>query len=196
MRQFVVRGHEAPTTADFSLDDLPGAGRLDVLCRCVTAAFLLSHDIRADVRVRVVLDGYTVHFEGRDLKRLNPDERSTAALFKAALDGREKAVGRMPVETTPGVSITRHGFESTLRQAADEGTVVQLHADGTPAIDTGPPTDPVFVLSDHRSFTEEESDTLTRWTDRRVSLSPRRLHGDQAVTVAHNWLDTEGFASW
>jgi tRNA (pseudouridine54-N1)-methyltransferase len=52
MRQFVVVGHDAPTTDDFSLDDLPGAGRLDVLCRCITAALLLSHGIRDGVESR------------------------------------------------------------------------------------------------------------------------------------------------
>ncbi|PSP87349.1 tRNA (pseudouridine(54)-N(1))-methyltransferase TrmY, partial [Halobacteriales archaeon QH_8_68_33] len=34
MRQFIVVGHDAPTTPEFPLDDLAGgAGRLDVLCR-------------------------------------------------------------------------------------------------------------------------------------------------------------------
>jgi tRNA (pseudouridine54-N1)-methyltransferase len=86
MRQFLIVGHDAPTTPDFSLKDLPGAGRLDVLCRYVTAAFVLSHDIRTDVRVRLVLDDtVTVRFEGSDLRRLNPDERSPAALVRTAL---------------------------------------------------------------------------------------------------------------
>ncbi len=50
MRQFVIIGHDAPTTPEFSLDDLAGAaGRLDVLCRCVTSAFLLRHAIREDL---------------------------------------------------------------------------------------------------------------------------------------------------
>ena len=77
MRQFVVSGHDAPTTAEFALDDLAGgAGRLDVLCRCVNAAFFLSHDLREDVRVWLVLgDEFAVRFEGSELRRLNPDER-------------------------------------------------------------------------------------------------------------------------
>ncbi|MEF8821408.1 MAG: tRNA (pseudouridine(54)-N(1))-methyltransferase TrmY, partial [Halovenus sp.] len=35
MRQFIVHGHAVPPTAEVSLDDLPGAGRLDLLARCV-----------------------------------------------------------------------------------------------------------------------------------------------------------------
>lgn len=197
MRQFIVVGHEAPTTAGFSLDDLPGAGRLDALCRCVTAALLLSHDIRETVRVRLVLgDEYTVRFEGSDLQGLNPDERSTGALVRNALDRRQEAVGHVPVETSPGVSIVRRGFEGALDAASDQGAVIRLDGGGTPAVDVSPPPDPVFVLSDHLNFTDPEGRVLAEVASERVSLGPRRLHGSQAITVAHNWLDTDGYRSW
>ncbi|MDY7081623.1 MAG: tRNA (pseudouridine(54)-N(1))-methyltransferase TrmY, partial [Halobacteria archaeon] len=80
MRKFVVLGHTAPTEPDFTLNDLPGsAGRLDVLCRCVNSSFFLSHSLREDVRLYLVLQGeITLRFEGRELQHLNPDERSTA----------------------------------------------------------------------------------------------------------------------
>jgi tRNA (pseudouridine54-N1)-methyltransferase len=197
MRQFLIVGHDAPTTPDFSLDDLPGAGRLDVLCRAVTAAFLLSHDIRDDVRVRVVLaDEFTLRFEGAELRRLNPDERSTGALVRTALEQREEAIGHVPVETSPGVYLTRQDTEAALSAAADEGTVVQLHPDGEAAADVDPPDDPVFVLSDHQPFTDSETRLLDDVAETRVSLGPRALHGSQAITVAHNWLDTDGFTDY
>ncbi|MFC7140603.1 tRNA (pseudouridine(54)-N(1))-methyltransferase TrmY [Halosimplex aquaticum] len=195
MRQFIVLGHEAPTTDDFALDDIAGgAGRLDVLCRCVTSAFFLSHDIREAVRVHLVLrDEFTVTFDGSRLRRLNPDERSTAALVRNALAEREEAIGHQPVETSPGVSLTRRGFEPTLDDAARNGTVVQLHEDGDPVVDVEPPEDPVFVLSDHRDFAEREADLLAETADERVRLGPEALHADHAITVAHNYLDTHGF---
>ncbi|MDS0259444.1 tRNA (pseudouridine(54)-N(1))-methyltransferase TrmY [Haloarcula sp. S1CR25-12] len=195
MRQFVVIGHDAPTTPDFSLDDLAGAaGRLDVLCRCVTSAFFLSHAIREAVRVQLVLaDEYTVTFDGSELRRLNPDERSTAALVRNALEEREEAIGHVPVETSPGVSLTRRGFEATLDDVAGDGSVVQLHEDGEPVVDVEPPTDPVFVLSDHRDFEAGETDRIAAHADERLSLGPEPLHADHAITVAHNYLDTEGF---
>ena len=198
MRQFIVLGHEAPTTDEFSLNDIAGgAGRLDVLCRCVTSAFFLSHDIREGVRVHLVLaDEFTVTFDGRDLRRLNPDERSTAALVRNALAERAEAIGHQPVETSPGVSLTRRGFEPTLADAARDGTVVQLHEDGDPVVDVDPPADPVFVLSDHRDFTGRESDLLAETANLRVRLGPEALHADHAVTVAHTYLDTDGFEQY
>ncbi|WP_459191564.1 tRNA (pseudouridine(54)-N(1))-methyltransferase TrmY [Halosimplex sp. J119] len=198
MRQFIVLGHEAPTTDDFALDDIAGgAGRLDVLCRCVTSAFFLSHDIREDVRVHLVLaDEFTVTFDGDRLRRLNPDERSTAALVRNALAEREEAIGHQPVETSPGVSLTRRGFEPTLDDAARDGTVVQLHEAGDPVVDVEPPEDPVFVLSDHNDFAASEADLLAEAADERVRLGPERLHADHAITVAHNYLDTDGFGRY
>ena len=198
MRQFVVIGHDAPTTPDFSLDDLPsGAGRLDVLCRCVSASLFLSHAVRDDVRVHLVLaDAFTVSFDGSAVRRLNPDERSTAARIRGALEEREEAIGHIPVETSPGVSLRRVGFEQTLTDVADGSTVVQLHEAGTPVVDVDPPENPAFVLSDHRDFTEEEAALLADVADERLRLGPRALHADHAITVAHNFLDTAGYAEY
>lgn len=198
MRQFIVIGHEAPTTPDFSLDDIAGgAGRLDVLCRCVTAAFFLSHSLRSDVRCRLVLaDSYTVRFEGSELRRLNPDERSTAARIKSALERRDHAIGHMETNPSPGVYLSRVGTETTLTNAAQEGTVIGLHEDGQPIGSVDLPSDPVFVLSDHRDFTETETDLLSETATERVRLGPERLHAHQAITVAHHCLDTDGYTQF
>jgi tRNA (pseudouridine54-N1)-methyltransferase len=198
MRQFIVSGHDVPTTPEFSLDDLAGgAGRLDVLCRCVSSAFFLSHAIREDVRTYLVLaDEFTIRFEGGELRRLNPDERSTAALVRNALEEREEAIGHVEVETSPGVHLSRRGFDPILEAASESGRVVQLHEEGEPAIDVDPPADPVFVLSDHREFADGEAALLESRADERVRLGPRRLHANHAITVAHNWLDTEGFEQY
>lgn len=196
MRQFVVVGQEAPTTADFSLDALPEAGRLDLLARCVTSSLLLSHGIRENVRTYLVLgDEFTVRFEGRELRGLHPDERSTAAIVRSALEEREEAIGHMDVEVSAGVYLSRLDFETVLDKASEDGTVCQLHEDGTAAVETAPPADPVFVLSDNQDLGSPYAETLAQARDQRLSLGPERLHADHAITVAHNWLDTDGFSA-
>ena len=194
MRQFVVLANELSAAAEISLDDLPGSGRLDLLCRCVTSALLLSHDVREDTRIDLVVDGYVVRFDGASIERLNPDERSTAALIRDALGARSEAIGAMAAPVSPGVSIRRGGFGSVVERV--DGTLVELHAEGTPAAGTEPPRDPVFVLADHRGFTDEEAALLAERAERRVSLGPHALHADQAITVAHNYLDTDGFGRY
>ncbi|WP_231185260.1 tRNA (pseudouridine(54)-N(1))-methyltransferase TrmY [Haladaptatus sp. DYF46] len=198
MRQFIVLGHDAPTTPDFSLDDLAGAaGRLDALCRCVNSAFFLSHDFRSDVRLFLVMqDELTIRFEGSELRRLNPDERSTAALIRTALEAKSEAIGHMEAESTPGVFVSKRDFETILSEASGKATVVELHEEGRPVVDLEPPEDPLFVLSDHGDFTDEEADLLAEASDARVRLGPSLLHGNHAMTVAHNYLDTDGYADY
>ena len=196
MRQFVCLGHDVPTTPDFSLDDLAGdAGRLDALCRSITAALLRSHGIREDVRVHLVLqDELTISFDGGELRRLNPDERSTAALVRNALDHRDEAIGALPAEPSPGVELYRRGFGGTLDAlTADAGPIFQLHEAGEPVVDLEVPDDPIFVLSDHHDFEPAEDELLATVADRRVRLGPEALHADQAITVVHHYLDTAGY---
>jgi tRNA (pseudouridine54-N1)-methyltransferase len=198
MRQFVVLGHEAPTTPDFSLEDLPGsAGRLDVLCRCLNAAFFRSHGIRENVRVRLVLgDEFTLRFEGSELQGLNPDERSTAARIRSALERRDEAIGHQAVETSPGIYLSRRGVEAALRDAAEEGQLLQLHENGGPIVEGDVPADPVFALSDHQDFTDAEQHLLEDLDARRIRLGPTAIHADHAITVAQNFLDTDGFETF
>ena len=82
-RAFVVVLHRANTDGDFKLEDLPGSGgRVDIFCRVLNAALLLSHGIRKDTLVYGVLLGppsppVSIKVLGDSVKYLNPDERST-----------------------------------------------------------------------------------------------------------------------
>lgn len=198
MREFVVLGHTAPVEPDFDLDDLAGgAGRLDVLCRCVNSAVFLSHAVRTDVRVFLVLrDTVTVRIDGGSVRQLNPDERNIAALLRNAIEGKAEAVGAQPYETSPGIAVLRRGLEPVLEDHVAGETLLHLHEDGTPVADLEPPSDPVFVLSDHRDFTEAEADLLAERADARLRLGPKALHADHAITVAHNYLDTDGYTAY
>jgi tRNA (pseudouridine54-N1)-methyltransferase len=198
VRQFLVIGHDAPTTAEFSLDDLPGAGRLDLLARAVVAALLRSHDVRSHVRVHLVLaDAYTLVADGATVRHLRPDERSTAARVRDALEARDDAIGAMPAEPSPGVQLYRGGLEPALeRAAADASTVLVLDENGDPAAEVDPPADPLFVLSDHHDFRSGDREAVAEYDPCALSLGPVALHADQAITVAHNWLDTDGFARY
>ncbi len=198
MRQFIILGHEAPTTPDFSLSDLAGgAGRLDVLCRCVNAGLFVSHGIREHSQVFLVLnDEYTVRFDGSTAKRLYPNERAVASRIQGALESTADAIGHQPADVSPGVELYRMGFESVMESLVDGGTVVELHEDGEPLAAAEPPADPVFVLSDHQDFTDSEAEVLAAAADQRLSVGPEILHADQTMTVVHNWLDTAGYESY
>mgnify|MGYP000011692309 CR=1 FL=1 len=116
-RNFLIIGHRAHTAPDWKLDDLcGGGGRLDVLVRCVTAALWVSHGLRRDTDVWLLLQGppappVAIHFCGATVRYLNPDERSTAALVR---NGLVKLRNRDSVEASPGVTLHRIGLAELL----------------------------------------------------------------------------------
>jgi len=190
MRAFIVLGHKAAITPEFTLNDLPGsAGRLDVLCRCVNAALFLSHDLRRDVEVYLVLQNqFTVRVSGEHVKRLNPDERSTAALVKKALRQVETHPGSDEVESTPGVWIARRSLSETLAVLRRRGaTPVLLSEGGEPLGETTLPAWPAFVLSDHMDFTPAELELLAEAP--RLSVGPRVYPASHCIVSVNIMLD-------
>lgn len=190
MRTFVVLAHKAALTSEFSLNDLPGgAGRLDVLCRCVTAGFCLSHGIRKDVQVFLVLQNQLViRLNGETLRHLNPDERSTAALLQKALKIQTECVGESEVESTSGIFISKRGLTQLLEEFRTQSLqVVQLHEAGTPLRTSELPEKCAFCLSDHMEFDPVEDALLNQ--GQRLNLGPKSLHADHCITIVHNELD-------
>lgn len=196
MRTFVAIAHTAPTEPGFSLDDLAGgAGRLDVICRYITAAFLLSHGIREEVTMWVVIqDDITIELRGDELRHLNPDERSTGALLRRALEtAADRAVSHRPVESTPGIFVRRQGIERTLATVVKDRPLVHLDEAGEALTVDTIPDRPVFVLSDHQDLSDEEVALIESFNARRHSLGPRAIHGNHAIAVAHNLCDRTGW---
>jgi len=186
MRRFLILGHRVPLDGEFTLNDLPGAaGRLDLLCRALGASLFVSHGMRRDVETILVLqNAVQIRVVGETVKRLNPDERSTGALLKRALQG----VAEEETETTPGIHVSRR----TLSEALDrlyqlEASPIVLHENGDPFERFPIPENPAFILSDHLDFTDEETDELAEVPH--VSLGRRALHTSQCITIVHYLLD-------
>ncbi|MDR3074410.1 MAG: tRNA (pseudouridine(54)-N(1))-methyltransferase TrmY [Candidatus Methanoplasma sp.] len=193
MRYFVVVGHKAVTTGDFKLDDISGgAGRLDILVRCVNSAFFLSHDIRKDTQLYLVLQGgcdapKTVRFSGDEVRYLNPDERSTSSLIRNAL--LKKIPEGEEMRSSPGVYVSRMSFSDVMSHLSEKGRIVYLKEDGTDIRSYALPQDPVFVISDSTDLTSEEESTLLSLSPDTISLGPHSLHADHCMVIVHNEMD-------
>ncbi len=194
MRDFLIIGHKALTSGNFSLNDMPGAaGRMDILCRCTSAALFLSHDMRRDVQVHLLLLGEPnpqkiVRFDGENLRYLSPDERSSGSLIKKAL---EKEVGDMEVKSTPGVWVRHGGLGTLLDEFVEKGRkIVYLREDGEDIRDVvGSLDDAVFIMGDHNGVTEEEEILIMGASATMVNVGPLSLHSEHCVTLINNELD-------
>ncbi|MBE6522017.1 MAG: tRNA (pseudouridine(54)-N(1))-methyltransferase TrmY [Thermoplasmata archaeon] len=193
MRYFVITGHKAVTTGDFKLDDIAGgAGRLDILVRCVNSAFFLSHDLRKDVEIYLVMEGgddapKTVIFRGSELRYLNPDERSTASLIRNAL--LKKVQPGEEIRSSPGVYNTRMSFADVLERLSKVGSFVYLKEDGVDCRDYEFPENPIFVLGDNQDPTEEEESILQSYSPDKICIGPYSLHADHCMIIVQNEVD-------
>jgi tRNA (pseudouridine54-N1)-methyltransferase len=195
MRTFIIVGHKATTTPDFSLEDVPGtSGRLDILCRCINAAFVLSHGIRHDVRVLLILCGgephKTVCLRGEDLRHLNPDERTTAALLKKAL---AIVAGPEWSRSTSGIFVRTGGLGEVLSDLKAKGIKpVYLREDGMDVRkgDSNLSGDAAFILGDHMGMTPEEETRILQAGAEVVSIGPASLHADHCIVLVNWMLDT------
>lgn len=201
MRTFVVVGHKATTMPNFSLEDIPGtSGRLDILCRSVTAAFVLSHGIRKDVLVYLVLLGgetpKTIQLVGETLRHLNPDERTTAALLKKALAVEAKPEWTM---STSGIFVRTGGLEEVIEELNQKSArLIYLREDGKDLCslrDEVLAGGPAFILGDHTGMTAEEESLLSAAGAQIIGLGPTSLHADHCIVITNWLLDTNAFIS-
>jgi len=195
MRRFIIIGHRARTDHRFKLDDVcGGAGRLDVLLRCVNSAFFLSHAIRKDAEVYLILQGQPdppkcIRMVGDELRYLNPDERSTASLMRNAL---AKPLGNVEIKASPGIYISRKSLASVVEELSSRTRFFYAREDGQDIQGVAFPKDATFVLGDDRDLTEEEEALVLAREPDVLSLGPLSLHADHCVVLIHNRLDRAG----
>jgi tRNA (pseudouridine54-N1)-methyltransferase len=192
-RRFVIVGRTATASGDFSLEDLPStSGRLDVLVRCVRAALLVSHGVRRDTVVYLVLLGgarapRVLRIDGATARFLRPDERSLATLVKKSLAAPSDGEGFVAVR--PGIAVAAGALDVVL---ADLGATPAYVLDARAPDLRGAPLDVgagAFFIGDHLGLDEPTRARLAEAGARAVSVGPLTLHAEDAVTVVSNELD-------
>ncbi len=198
MRDFVLRARKGPSTPDFSLDDLPAAGHLEIVCHCIANALFYSLQLREGVRIHVAFDGPAappkiVRIESDGLGSLDGfDERALAAVICQALaDGRALGLEE-EIASRPGVFVAKRSFESLVRQQRALGDVYLLQKRGTDVRETRFSEQATFVFSDHLSMPKKADKFLLRLGAHALSVGPKMLFASQCITLVHNELDRQG----
>ncbi len=199
IRRFVVVCGSATASPDFSLEDTPStSGRLDVALRCLRAALLVSHGVREDTVVYLVLLGgphapRTLRFDGATAKFLRPDERSLATLVKKSL----ALATDVPAFTTvkPGVALASGGLDAVLADLGASPSLYVLDESAPDVRDAKLDDGAVFFVGDHRGFDDATRARLAALGAAPLSIGPVSVHAEDALTVLVNELDRQSAAS-
>jgi tRNA (pseudouridine54-N1)-methyltransferase len=194
-RRFVLIGQTASASGEFSTENLPSSsGRLDVLLRAVRAALLISHGVRREAVVYLVLRGgprapRVLRIRGHDAKFLRPDERSLAILVKKSLAAPTHGEAGAFREVRPGVCVADGDLECVLADApaARYHVLEETGADARRELIVAP--DMLFFIGDHLGFDEATRARLVALPCQAISIGPVSLHSDDVVAVLSNELD-------
>ncbi len=192
-RGFLIVGNKA-VTKPFSLNDLAGsAGRMDILCRFIAQALFISHGIRKNVEVYLLLLGEpeppkAIKIVGKEVKTMAPDERNIAGLIRKAL---KIECNKNWKRSTSGIYISKKNLKELLDELANRYKIVYLKETGkdirnfVKQIDK----DCLFILGDHLGLSEEQERIVKNYASEVISVSPISLQADQCVVIVHYELD-------
>ncbi len=193
MREFILLARKAFTTP-FKLNDLPGAGRIDLVARCISTAIFISEALRKDVKFYAVLEGPTlppkiVTFDTSNLKNVYPDERNIASHIKIALEkGINLKLGE-EVESEPGIRISKKSFESLVKEKVKETQVIYLHPKGKKIEEFEFEKDVCFILGDHKGLPKKKEIFLENLGIEKLSLGKITYLASQVIAILHYELD-------
>lgn len=186
MREFIYFSNKARTSGNFT--DLMKAGRMDIACHVVIAAFFLSHEMRQDVKLHLIFNGPPdppKHLEFI----YNPDmpisKKDVAGLIKRMLykcrEGRK-------IEAFPGCFIEKKSFVKLLEELEAEGkTLYILDKKGNDIRKAEIKENSVFILGDHEGMPKKEMKRFKHLE--KISLSSKMLFASHVVVILQNELD-------
>jgi tRNA (pseudouridine54-N1)-methyltransferase len=177
-----------------NLKDIPGSsGRLDIIARSINAALWLSHNIRRNNVFHTILHGppnpnIYIRFEGKNIRRISPDERSIMLFLIKALN---KKTGEAEIESTPGVFVSQKDFKQLLCENKDK-QIYLLTEKGESLEETIFPEkkDYFFILGDNQDLTDEEKQIAIDAGAKPVSLGKNISYlTSHCITIINWYLD-------
>jgi tRNA (pseudouridine54-N1)-methyltransferase len=194
MREFILfsRG----VTKEFKLNDLPNAGRMDLIARCISTAIFLSYSLRKDVKFHAVLNGppsppLTVTFFTNELKNVSPDERNIASHINIAI--KNFRFGKK--NSQRGIYIDKKSFEELIKEKIEEygnNNIFYLHMDGEDIRNIEIKKDSVFILGDNKGIPKKEENFLLRNEIRKVSVGRIEYLTSQVIAIVNYEMDRRG----
>ncbi len=174
MRHFIIISNTVDTNLPLSLNSLTAYGRLDVICRCISASFYLSDTFRKEVLLSVILlkSGKIMHIEGDKVRGINPDERAIAGVLKQVFKGKNY----------PGITFFEGSFDTFI---VDHTPIVLMNTESP--LENFPQKYRSFIIGDQVGYSDEFKELINQFP--KASLGPNTYLSSQTITILHYLLD-------
>lgn len=196
MREFIYYSRTAPTSGNFSLDDLQKAGRIDIAIHVIIAAFFLSHKIRPHTRLHLCFAGPPTpprHIEmapvlegETGIDKIYLAKKDVSSILKKILYKYKQGEKR---EVFPGYCIEKKGFLELVNDLQKQNrNLYILDPKGEDIRTAEIKPSPVFILGDHKGLPEKELKRLKKLCIP-VTLGKKVYFASQVVAIVNNELD-------
>jgi tRNA (pseudouridine54-N1)-methyltransferase len=192
-RIFILKARTARTDGNFDILQLPKAGRLEVVCGCITNALWISSNLRKDTLFHIVLEGpprppLIVTIDGSTLKEMDFFETAIAQVLKKVLN---KPVTNIPQEFHPGITVHKSSIESLIRTYCNTHKVYLLSDEGEDCQTVTFEQPSVFVFGDYIGLPKQSRSLFSRLGLSPISIGPVTVFASQCITIIHNQLDRQ-----
>lgn len=189
MRTFIIYARKARTDDKFNLEDLPGAGgKMDTICRFVTSSLWVSHGMRRDTDVYLILNGpprppITIYISGETVKRMDPNERSIAIWIQKAL--KYEKIEKEWIDVQEGIKVSQRSLQEIVKELSKRPIYV-LEEGGENIEKIKIKDDPVFVMGDHLGMPAKDEKFVLRYGEK-ISLGKQPYFASACATII-NWI--------
>jgi tRNA (pseudouridine54-N1)-methyltransferase len=198
MRAFILRARKGPSTANFSIEDLSSAGRLEIVMHCIANALFYSKNIRSETTLHIVFDGpadppKTVRFESDALPYLGGfDERALARVLQRVLETGKGLLLGEERQVDSGLFVAKKAFETLIKEKTETGPLYYLQKKGADVRTLSFPPNATFVFTDHLAMPKKTDKYLQRLKATPISVGPKMLFASHCIVLVHNELDRQG----
>lgn len=189
-REFILYSSKG-FTAPFDLNDLT-KGRMDLVARCISAAFFISYGIRENTIFHVFLNGppdppRQITLKGVKSMGFLPDEKSIAKRLNEILKFGENLELNKEIRIG-NIKIAKKSFENFLKKLQGK-KIIYLHRRGKDVRSYKFPEKFVVIVGGHRGLPQKTEKFLERLGADKVSLGRIEYSASHCITILHNELD-------
>ena len=193
MREFILRALKSKTSP-FDVNDLANAGRMDIVCDCISTALFTASNVRTDTILHVILEGPSyppklVSFYGSELKGFDYDQKSIAEKINFALKQSINLKLNEEIDLKNGIKVSKKSFEALVKEKSKTSQLIYLNHKGQDIRIFEFQDNVTFIFGDYIGMPKKTESLLERIGAKKIKLGPKMLFASQCITIVHNELD-------